>query len=219
MRLFRIAVLFACVVVLSPITAQASSRTLLKASSNSQVIQNKRADRDDLSRMKNVSMVRRFIRAGLLVRVPSRTRHYYTRYIPAKYSYLRPWSKLFLDRLSSQYYARFKKKLRVTSTVRTIALQNSIRKRNRNAASPYGPKRSSHLTGATLDISKAGMTSREIAWMRNVLHSVKKKGYLYAVEEFQQPTFHIMIYKNYPKYVASLKRSQGRRQRARQPTD
>lgn len=158
--------------------------------------------------MRDVAMVRRFVKAGLLVTVPSRTKHYYTRYIPKKYRYLRPWSKLFLDRLSSQYHARFKRKLRVTSTVRTIAYQNSMRKRNRNAASPYGPRRSSHLTGATLDISKKGMKSKEIAWMRRVLHSLKTKGYLYAVEEFQQPTFHIMVYKNYPEHVARLKRRQ-----------
>ncbi len=151
-------------------------------------------------------MVRRFAKAKLLVRVPSRTRYYYTRNIPANYRYLRPWSKLFLDRLSEQYYARFKKKLRVTSLVRTVALQNSIARRNKNAAAAHGPKRSSHLTGATLDISKKGMTRREIEWMRRVLYSLHQQGYLYAVEEFQQPTFHIMVHRNYPKYVAALER-------------
>ena len=156
-------------------------------------------------------MVRRFARAGLLVPVPSRTKYYYTRYIPAKYRYLRPWSKLFLDRLSRQYYARFRKKLRVTSLVRTVALQNAIRRRNKNAASPYGPRRSSHLTGATLDISKKGMGPAELAWMRRVLHSLKRKGYLYAVEEFQQPTFHIMVFRNYPRYVAALEKRRKQR--------
>ncbi len=212
MRLFRFAVPLTLFIAALPVSSLASSRNLLKASRHSPIVQNKRADSDDLSRMRDVAMINRFVRAGLLVTVPSRTKHYYTRYIPAKYRYIRPWSKLFLDRLSAQYYARFKKKLRITSTVRSIALQNSIRKRNRNAASPYGPKRSSHLTGATLDISKAGMKSKEIAWMRSVLHSIKAKGYLYAVEEFQQPTFHIMVFKSYPKYVASLKRRQGRKQ-------
>jgi len=47
--------------------------------------------------------------------------------------------------------------------------------------------------------------------MRRVLHSIRGKGYIYAVEEFSQPTFHIMVYKNYPRYVASLERKQGKR--------
>ncbi len=193
-----------------PAPAGASER-LLRARWDSQIVQNRRADADNLSRMKNVAMVRRFVRAGLLVPVPHRTKYYYTRNIPAKYRYLRPWSKLFLDRLSRQYYARFRKKLRITSLVRTVALQNAIRRRNKNAASPYGPRRSSHLTGATLDISKKGMGPRELAWMRRVLHSLKQKGYLYAVEEFQQPTFHVMVYRNYPKYVAALQKRQKQR--------
>ena len=214
MRLFRVLLLLGFAGLARPLPTLAESEDLLRAQWSSQIVQNKRADTDDLSRMKNVAMVQRFARAGLLVRVPSRTRHYYTRYIPAKYSYLRPWSKLFLDRLSSQYYARFKKKLRVTSLVRTAALQISIAKRNKNAASAYGPRRSSHLTGATLDISKKGMKQRELDWMRRVLHSIKVEGYLYAVEEFQQPAFHVMVYKNYPQYVASLQRKQRQRQRS-----
>ena len=187
--------------------ASGADPALLRASSDSQTIQNQQADDDDLSRMTNVAMVRRFADAGLLVRVPSRTEHYYTRYIPTKYSYLRPWSKLFLDRLSSQFHARFKKRLRVTSLVRTVALQKALTKRNDNAAAAYGEKRSSHLTGATLDISKNGMTAEEIEWMRKVLQSVKDRGYLYAVEEFNQPTFHIMVYRSYPEYVAILNKA------------
>lgn len=209
MRVIRTAVLVLLTALLVPAVGSAASANLLRANRNSQVIQNKRADADDLSRMKDVAMVRRFTNAGLLVPVPHQTNHYYTRYIPGKYRYLRPWSKLFLDRLSSQYHRRFGKKMRITSMVRTVALQNSLRKRNSNAASPYGPKRSSHLTGATLDISKKGMTASEIRWMRQVLDSIKKKGYLYAVEEFNQPTFHIMVYRNYPEYVEYLKRKYG----------
>ena len=189
----------------------AAHQSPLQAEWNSQRIQNRRADADHLSRMRNTAMVRRFARAGLLVRVPRRTRYYYTRFIPAKYRYLRPWSKLFLDRLARQHYARFRKKLRITSLVRTVALQRWMRRRNQNAAPSLGPRRSSHLTGATLDISKKGMSAREIAWMRRVLGKLKARGYLYAVEEFEQPTFHIMVFRNYPRYVELLKKRARRR--------
>ena len=179
----------------------AEPASLLRANRSSLIYENRRADADDLSRMKNRAMVQRFIRAGLLVRVSNSTRHYYLRNIPSSYRYLRPWSKLFLDRLSRQYHARFKKKLRVTSLVRTVALQSALGRRNKNAAVAYGARRSSHLTGATLDISKKGMTRREIDWIRRVLHSLKTASYLHAVEEFSQPTFHVMVYKKYPQYV------------------
>lgn len=176
---------------------------LLKANAKSQLVQNAYADHEDLSRMLNVGMIQRFHRSGLLERVSSSTRYYYLHLIPAKYRYLRPWSKLFLDRLSRQYYARFQKKLRVTSLIRTVALQRALAKRNNNAAEALGARRSSHLTGATLDISKRGMTSRAIRWMRNVIYSLREQGSLYAIEEFSQPTFHIMVYRDYRNYVKS----------------
>jgi hypothetical protein len=210
MRLFQTALNVSVIGLAASLSSFAASANLLRATWNSQVVQNKRADADDLSRMKDAAMVRRFAQAGLVDRVPSRTKYYYTRYIPAQCSYLRPWSKLFLDRISRQYHARFKKKMRVTSLIRTVAFQNSLQKRNGNAASSYGPRRSSHLTGATLDISKNGMRQAEIDWMRGVLHSLREKGHIYAVEEFSQPTFHIMVYKSYPKYVAKLQAKQGR---------
>jgi hypothetical protein len=176
----------------------------LRADSQSQIIQNKRADRDKLSRFDDSVMVQRFARLQLLDQVPAKTRSYYVHAIPAQYQYLRPWTKLFLDRLGSQFRRRFGKPLRVTGLTRSASYQKSLRRRNGNAAAPSGPKRSVHLTGACLDISKKGMTGREVSWMRRVLSSIKQKGYLYPVEEFKQPNFHIMVYRNYPQYVAKL---------------
>jgi hypothetical protein len=178
---------------------------LLIATSASQPIQNQRADADHLSRMRNVSMIRRFRKNGLLVPVPVRTRYYYLHAVSSNYRYLRPWAKLFLDRLSRQHYARFRRKLRVTSLIRTVAFQRALATRNGNAAAFSGPLRSSHLTGSTLDISKHGMAGGSISWMRKVLYSLRKRGYLYAIEEFQQPTFHIMVYQRYESYVKRRK--------------
>lgn len=191
-------------ILTAPLTGAIPSAApnLLRATPSSQLIQNRRADQEGLSRIENVAMLRRFARAKLLVPVPRRSRYYYTRYIPVEYHYLRPWSKLFLERLSRQYYARFRKRLRVTSMVRTAALQRRLERRNENAAGAHGPRRSSHLTGATLDISKFGMSRQEIDWMRRHLHALKQQGYIYAVEEFSQPTFHIMVYKRYAEYRA-----------------
>jgi uncharacterized protein YcbK (DUF882 family) len=185
--------------------------TLLRATPSSQLIQNRYADERDLSRMRDVSMIEGFHRSGYLVRVPASTRHYYLHFVSAKHRYLRPWSKLLLDRLSRQYYARFEKKLRVTSLVRTVALQRSLAKRNGNADAAYGARASSHLTGATLDISKRGMTAREVNWMRGVIYKLRKQGYLYAVEEFSQPVFHIMVYRHYPQSLKASTRKAAKR--------
>ena len=193
-------------VVLAALASQAAgaTRSSLRADFRSQVIQNERADLEGLSRFEGSAMIQRFARLRLLDQVPPKTRNYYIHKIPAQYRYLRPWAKLFLDRLSTQFRARFGHPLRITGLTRSAAYQQSLRRRNRNAAAVSGPKRSVHLTGACLDISKKGMTGSHVSWMRRVLVSIKKKGFLFAVEEFKQPNFHIMVYRNYPEYVAQL---------------
>lgn len=197
---------FLTFVVLAGLASQAAgaTRSSLRADFRSQVIQNERADLDGLSRFEGSAMIQRFVRLQLLEQVPLKTRNYYIHRIPAEYRYLRPWAKLFLDRLSSQFRSRFGQPLRITGLTRSAEYQQSLRRRNRNAAAVRGPKRSVHLTGACLDISKKGMTGSQISWMRRVLVSIKQKGFLFAVEEFKQPNFHIMVYRNYPEYVARL---------------
>jgi hypothetical protein len=178
----------------------------LRATTESPIIQNERADQDHLSRMEDPAMVERWARLELLEPVPSKTGSYYLHAVAESNRYLRPWTNLFLTRLSSQYHARFRAPLRVTSLLRTEQYQRSLQRRNGNAASPEGPKRSAHLTGASLDISKKGMTRAQQAWVRNVLSSLREKGYLYAIEEYQQPVFHVLVHRNYRDYVAKSKR-------------
>jgi Family of unknown function (DUF5715) len=179
-------------------------RELLVASWNSQAIQNARANAYHLSRMQNVAMIQRFHRDGYLVSVPASTQFYYLQAISPCYRYLRPWTKLFLDRLSQQYYARFRQRLRVTSLVRTVGSQSRLAHYNPNAAEARGPDRSAHLTGAALDISKRLMSDSGVRWMRSVLFQLKQSGYLYAIEEFEEPNFHIMVYPTYRQYAARL---------------
>jgi hypothetical protein len=45
------------------------------------------------------------------------------------------------------------------------------------------------------------MTSRALQWMRKVIYSLREQDYIYAIEEFSQPTFHIMVYRDYRTYV------------------
>ena len=194
--------------LLSSLSLAAASGVSLRATTSSPLIQNRAADDDNLSRMDDRAMTARWVRLELLHAVPAKTPNYYLHAVRAENRYLRPWSKLFLTRLSSQFRARFGKPLRVTSLLRTAEYQRSLQRRNGNAASATGPKRSSHLTGASLDISKKGLTQRERDWLRRVLNSLRSKGYLYAIEEYKQPVFHIMVFRKYQDYVA---RKTGRR--------
>lgn len=183
----------------------AGDRHSLVADVSSQTIQNTRADNANLSRMTNAAMVRRFARRGYLVSVPSTGTSYYLHDIRRSERYCRPWTKLFLDRLSRQYRARFHQRLRVTSLVRTVGSQERLAQWNGNAADATGEERSSHLTGATIDISKRWMSPAGQEWLRETLYSLREAGYLYAIEEFYQPTFHIMVYPKYAQYVKTLK--------------
>lgn len=176
---------------------------MLLARPGSQQAQNRRADADDLSRMKDTSMIRRFAGAGLLVPVPSSRRSYYLSGISSSYRFLRPWTKLFLERIASQFRARFGARLRVTGLIRTVSYQQALARRNGNAAPASGSLRSSHLTGATIDISKRFMKPEHVQWMRFVLHRLHQRKVIYAIEEFRQPTFHVMVHKSYLEYVRS----------------
>jgi hypothetical protein len=183
---------------IAPLAAAAAT---LRANSESQLIQNEQADRDRLSRMEDQSMIDRFARLKLLVPVVDKTRDFYVYNVPEERRFLRPWAKLFLERLGRQYRGRFGQPLRITSLVRTEDHQRNLQGRNPNAAAPSGEKRSAHLTGACIDISKKGMSRAQMRWVRQVLSSLKEKGYLFAVEEFTIPNFHIMVHRDYPQYV------------------
>lgn len=184
------------------LAASAHAAPSLRANSQSQAIQNRLADQDHLSRMKDNAMVQRWTRLQLLVPVKDKTRDYYLHAVPSGNRFLRPWAHLLLQRLAKQFRTRFGSPLRVTSLLRTVSYQRSLSRRNANAAAATGSKASVHLTGACMDISKKGMTRSQQSWVRNVLYSLRQKGYLYAIEEYRQPVFHVLVQRRYEDYVA-----------------
>lgn len=197
MRTRIITFVLAAILIATPAVMRAGARSVLAANASSQSIQNARADAYHLARMRDRAMIVQFAAAGYLVSVAPETRFYYLHGVTPEYSYLRPWAKRFLDQISRQFYANFHQQLRVTSLVRTVSLQQRLEHRNFNAAEATGDDRSSHLTGATLDISKHEMTWREKKWLRRELVVLEQSGYVYAVEEFHQPCFHVMVFPNY----------------------
>ena len=68
---------------------------------------------------------------------------------------------------------------------------------NGNAAPAEGDVASPHLTGATIDIAKKGLSPSEVGWMRAYLLPLEAAGKIDVEEEFQQACFHITVYKDY----------------------
>ena len=75
--------------------------------------------------------------------------------------------------------------------------QKRLMEINGNAAPAEGDIVSPHLTGATIDIAKDGLSRSEIAWMRRRLLALEVAGKIDVEEEFRQACFHITVYKNY----------------------
>lgn len=191
----------AALFVVTPAVMHAGARSILAARTSSQAIQNARADAYHLARMRDRAMILQYAEAGYLVPVAPETRFYYLHGVPPAFSYLRPWAKRFLEQISQGFYANFHQPLRVTSLVRTVSFQRRLERRNFNAAEATGDDRSSHLTGATLDISKHSMSWREKTWLRRQLVELEQSGYIYAIEEFHQPCFHVMVFPPYRDYA------------------
>jgi hypothetical protein len=85
----------------------------------------------------------------------------------------------------------------VSSAVRTVEYQRRLMRTNGNAAPAEGDVVSPHLTGATVDIAKSGLSRQEMAWMRQRLLILQSEGKIDVEEEFRQACFHITVYKNY----------------------
>ena len=117
--------------------------------------------------------------------------------LPENYRYCRPWTARFLADLARVHAAAFHRPLEVSSAVRTVAYQKRLMETNGNAAAAEGDIASPHLTGATIDIAKQGMSRQEMGWMRSRLLRLQQAGKIDVEEEFQQACFHITVYKSY----------------------
>ncbi len=184
----------------SPAAAQRPPE--LKGSPDKLAEQNRLADDYDLSRMDGPAEIRRLVRSGSLVAVPRRGRGYYIdRKLGRGYasrevlSYARPWVREFLRRIGAQYADRFHgARFKISSLVRTERYQELLKGRNVNAArGDDEDTRSPHLTGAAVDISKKGMTARQLAWMRDRLVTLQERGWILGTEEMATNTFHVFV--------------------------
>lgn len=189
--LIRIILLFvACALALPTPAVPAVS---LHGSRESMRIQNRAADARDLSRISEADL-KKFKKAGLLVKLP-RTRFLkIDGRLPGKYRYVRPWTREFVVQLSRRFHDRFGEPLVITSAVRTVEYQQKLTRTNANAArGATRDTRSSHLTGATIDIAKKRLSAAQIRWLRARLLKNERVRRAEATEEFGQAVFHVMV--------------------------
>ncbi len=169
----------------------------LRGSHESLVRQNQRADEEGLARIEGDADIAALRHNGLLVSLPLGSGLRADPRLPANRRYCRPFTARFLTDLSHAYYARFHSGLQVNSAVRTVEYQRHLQRVNGNAAPAEGDTASSHLTGATIDIGKKGLSATEVAWMRAYLLPLESAGKLDVEEEFYQSCFHISVYQSY----------------------
>jgi hypothetical protein len=169
----------------------------LRGNHDSLVRQNTRSEEEALERIEDDADLQDRIARGMLVRVPESSALSVNAALPEDRRFCRPWTADFLTALSRAHMIQFHRALIVSSAVRTVEYQKRLMRTNHNAADAEGEIVSPHLTGATIDIAKSGLTRNEMQWMRAELLAYQNAGLIDVEEEFRQRCFHITVYKGY----------------------
>jgi hypothetical protein len=191
----------------------------LRGSHTSLERQNEKAEEEGLERIEDEDDLSDRITRKLLVPVPVSAALAINGNLPEHHRYCRPWTARFLTDLAHAHESQFHTSLEVSSAVRTVEYQKRLMEVNGNAAAAEGDVVSPHLTGATIDIAKSGMSRLEIGWMRSWLMPLQTAGKIDVEEEFQQSCFHITVYKSYvpPKAATSIARAKSGRPKPASP--
>lgn len=169
----------------------------IKGSRESLLRQNVRLDEDNLERIQDDDQLQQMVQSNQLVALPETRSASVSDSLPEERRYCRPWTAEFVQDFADKFYAVFHRPLEVTSAVRTVEVQRHLLRVNGNAAAESGELASPHLSGATVDISKKGLTRKELTWSRQQLLKMQQAGLLDVEEEFHQAVFHITVYKDY----------------------
>jgi len=166
---------------------------VFRPSRDSLLKQNAEIDRMELPRIQDDAELEQLKSTQELVEIiPSQTLRIDPRLDPDR-RYCRPWTREFLDDLSAAFYKQFHGQIQVNSAVRTVKVQNKLRRHNRNAAPAEGEIASSHLAGLTVDIQRRGLSREQIKWVQNYMLPLKQLGLIEPEEERHQWVFHVMV--------------------------
>jgi hypothetical protein len=169
----------------------------LRGSYDSLVRQNDKTEAEGLERIEDDEDLADRIARGMLVAVPVSAKLTINGNLPPDRRFCRPWTASFLTDLARAHAAVFHSPLEVSSAVRTVEYQKRLIETNGNAAAAEGDIVSPHVTGATIDLAKQGLSRQQLGWLRHWLLPLQKAGQIDVEEEFQQACFHITVYKSY----------------------
>ena len=176
---------------------RSATRISLRGSLASLQRQNMRLEAEGMERILDDSDLNSRIAHRLLTPLPASANLIVNPTLPENRRYCRSWTARFLSDFAKAHAAVFHRPFQVNSAVRTVEYQKRLMRTNGNAASAVGDIVSPHLTGATIDIGKQGMTHAELMWMRRTLLALQNTGKIDVEEEFEQACFHITVYKTY----------------------
>jgi hypothetical protein len=167
-------------------------------SHESLVLQNAEADRLGLERYEDNKAMAAAIEREELVPLPLSVSLAVDKRLDPKRRYCRPWVAAFLLDLSIAYYQEFHSPLLVDSAVRTVKVQRSLLRWNKNAAPAHGELESVHIAGIAVDIARRPLNGNQIRWLQFRLLYYHALGLVIVEEELKQPCFHIVVSGNYP---------------------
>lgn len=169
-------------------------------------VENAKADALGLTRVNDLAALRGLISDGTLVLVESTEAYEYdatfAEHDPgnaASYGHALPTTKRFLDEVLGEGYRCFGAKFLLTSVTRTEKYQDRLKRKNRNAArGKTQASRSTHTTGATVDIGGSQLPVNVRNWLRHRLADLERAGLVQATEEHRRRSpwycFHVMVY-------------------------
>jgi hypothetical protein len=169
----------------------------IRGTHESLVHQNIMVGQDQLERIQDDMQLVDLVTHQALIELPQDGTILVNSALPVERRYCRPWTRSFLLSFAQDHFQQFHRPLLVTSAVRTVTVQQQLRRWNVNAAGLEGDTASPHLTGAAVDITKQGMTRAELKWARQYLLNLVNEGTLDAEEEFLEPVFHVTVYKSF----------------------
>lgn len=170
---------------------------LFRPSRESLLLQNAEIDRMQLPRIQDDDELDALKTKGDLVPILETSSLRFDPTLDPDRRFCRPWTRDFVQDLSTAFYQAFGRQIQINSAVRTVKVQKKLRRHNRNAAPIEGETASSHLAGVTVDIQRRGLSREQIAWMQQYMFPLKELGLIEPEEERRQWVFHVMVSDRY----------------------
>src|SRR5579864_3159217 len=142
---------------------------MFRPSHESLLIQNAEIDRLELPRIEDETELEALKADGSLLEIRAGEMLRFDPRLDPSRRFCRPWTRDFMEDLSQAYYQRFHDQIQVNSAVRTVKVQQKLRRHNRNAAPAEGDTASSHLAGLTIDLQRRGMTKDQVHFVERYL--------------------------------------------------